>query len=793
MKKPLLLFAALLVAVLLWFAFAPTPRPDAAVGGQDAAAAPVARVAGDGPPNAAPPTANGDRTAVAAQPATASGALRVRVRARLGETIWPVADAAIDAWPGASPLPPFDATLRRANTDADGDLVLSGLAAGAWHVQKTADDRTAPVAATVPAAGEALVEFEMPAQKIARGRVVDADGAPVAGAELWIHRGAYTGAYSLREPTDVTSRWVGRSAADGTFAVPVLDRDRSLGASHPAYGESLGRMLPNDSDAIVLVLLRATASLTAIVRDPNGNPVAGALVLLEPPGKSQRRTADGTLYGPRVPRLGRTDAAGRCTFAGLAPGEQQVTASAEPHLPAGAKVEVADGAHAEVPLTLGECVTLVGAVRTADGTPARVHLTSRPSRDERAHWSECDAREDGSYVLRNVPRQTVWVVATSYGGTVVGHREVTSPPAGVVRCDLVLDDVHALRGRLVTSDHRPLVGWRIDTREGTDTPRRAATDRDGAFTLLLSEAGAHAVSAAPGDAPQQIAATFDLAGPGPHELIVPNQRLPSASLRGRLVAADGTPQTGCSLHLETDDGEALRKATTADDGSFVFAELTAGTWQLTLYRSGKWLEIAPACTLAHGEQQALGDLVQPALATLVASFTHADGSPWRTDAPGIDLLTEDGGEVAVDRRRDGAVWTYAAPPGTYRTALHATDLLAEPRTVTLTAGATTRLELPVAPARTFQLLFACPSDLTPAKGSTLPFTVRAADGAVARSDTAVLRSALSGERHWLARGTLPYGTYEANAVDAAGHTWRRPFVLQADVEAPTDFTVPLDR
>src|SRR5262249_53837144 len=145
-----------------------------------------------------------ERRALAAGP----GSLRVRVLAagsdgEPGRRL-PVCGCLIQAWPGGSALVPFDGGLSEQNTDERGEVVFAGLAPGTAHVLLAADRSEEPRPVHIESGAEARLEIARTTTQIARGVVVDADGTPVSGAEIWVHRGTAFGRYNLPEPLQLT-------------------------------------------------------------------------------------------------------------------------------------------------------------------------------------------------------------------------------------------------------------------------------------------------------------------------------------------------------------------------------------------------------------------------------------------------------------------------------------------------------------------------------------------------------------------------------------------------------------
>src|SRR6185503_5218669 len=120
---------------------------------------------------------------------------------------------------------------------------------------------------------------------------------------------------------------------------------------------------------------------------------------------------------------------------------------------------------------------------------------------------------------------------------------VVDPQPGVLRCDLVIDDAALVRGRVVDATDQPLVGWLVTADLG-DKSVWMHTGRGGSFCLALPTAGEATLTA------RAVGARTAAVSRGIHagqtvELRVPGAAVPSAMVRGRLPASDGTPAAAC--------------------------------------------------------------------------------------------------------------------------------------------------------------------------------------------------------------------------------------------------------
>ncbi|MEZ5967050.1 MAG: carboxypeptidase-like regulatory domain-containing protein [Planctomycetota bacterium] len=782
--------AALACGLLAWLLASLRPTLATAAAPTEPGSSAAAPTVAPGPPATAPAAPEAvatlvDRRALGTHVTT--GALRVSVFAVSGDQRLPLDGVPIEVWPAkGDPASPADDRVQR-RSDARGEVTLPELAVGTWNARVAGMTDGPSTAAEVAASAETGLELVLTASWIAHGRVVDADGAPVGGADLWVQTGNGAGRAEAFDIDELEVRHAGVSDRNGRFVVPFVAREQVIAATHPQHAASRSRFVGNGRAEPRLVLGRAPATLTVTVRDAEGATLAGAVVRLGATHHDTRRTVDGALVLPRVARLARTDAAGVCVFEGLAPVLHHLRAVAWPHAPTAQTVTLAPFARAEVALVLGDGITVTGSVRDAAGAPVRARVCSRATPDARSHWSQCDTGADGSFELPYQPRRSLFVVALARG-SVVAQREIVDPPPGVVRCDLVTEGHRTLRGRVVSAAGAALAGWRVTATdaEGTAHPERSGSD--GSFAILAAPSSTWTCTAAPPDGAPTPAVTVTGNGTEPLELRVPEELLPSAALRGRLLDADGMPVAGRFVRLALGGGDGTHRQSTAADGTFAFERLVAGTWRLAHSRGGYWIDLRDV-ELAPSQDLAFGDVVLPATAKLHAVLVHDDGRPWQADMPGIGLRRDDGSDAEVVQAPVAGGLDVTAAPGSYRLVVFATDLVAPTLAVRLVAGETTTVRVPLTLGRTCTLTFDAGATDKARADAPLEVTVRAANGEAVLRQPARRRNPRGGGS-WMLHVTLPLGRYEVEARDDRGLAFRGALEAVADVDAATEIAIP---
>lgn len=181
--------------------------------------------------------------------------------------------AAVAIWLGDSPGA-FDGAIIGA-TDADGRLTLRALPVGSHVAAIAADGRTSPLAC-VRDGSDLPLQLATPGRRIL-GRVVDADGEPLAAARVGRPGGsalqpvlpgnlALAGAPAL----------VVETAVDGTFALPIGDADERLLVQARGHVPTV-LDVPAGPEPFVVRLVRAPR-LLGRVTDRDGRPLGDAAV-----------------------------------------------------------------------------------------------------------------------------------------------------------------------------------------------------------------------------------------------------------------------------------------------------------------------------------------------------------------------------------------------------------------------------------------------------------------------------------------------------------------------------------
>jgi Carboxypeptidase regulatory-like domain len=259
---------------------------------------------------------------------------------------------------------------------ADGRFTRAYVPAGTWRVAIVGDDvelHVIPIVHVERGRTVDLGTIDLPPARHVRGRVLDANDAPVAGASVYIGASISRAVFEL-DPDPVAMALRGQrktiAGADGRFDIALVGTTGAspvrIMASDASGARSQERAVPAGSDEIVL-RLAAAAAIAGVVHGARGMTTVMA-------------------HSPEGGGDAMVDDQGRFQIDGLAPGRYQVSAMRTQPMQSTppTTVELAAGATATVDLSFPSGgVTLV--VRGAHGDSDKCHLALLPATGDREH------------------------------------------------------------------------------------------------------------------------------------------------------------------------------------------------------------------------------------------------------------------------------------------------------------------------------------------------------------------------------------------------------------------------
>jgi len=609
-------------------------------------------------------------------------------------------------WPDGAPAREVGATIlpwgsndaflhqRDATTDDHGRAVIDQLASGDVTVVL---DRCMGGRAQIVAGGRARMDLTMPPGATVRGRVLDPEGRPVAGAVICLSHGGnpYAGFP------------VGRSGGDGHYEVRGVSGGPHLSARARGFAPSDQVYAPFVAGTVLeldLALRPGAGSIRGVVRTPEGLPITGARVHLTGPSPPGWKGLDDGLF--RVPSPlpfdVRTDERGGFECDEIGAGPVVVEVRAEDRVPARQIVAIPTGGEASVELVLMAGGAVEGVVRHADGTPAD---RATVSHGDYGRFGTLRARtaSDGRYRLTGVPAGRIALRADERNR---GEVEVAlACQEGVTtRWDATLVEGLTVRGSVVDERGAPLADWSVGL---LDPGRWFRTDSEGAFMLTDVDPLARTLAVGPPDREVGLALELPLSLPArePLRIVVPDARRASAALRLR-VLVDGVPAGPSASVVLTQPPFEQERGLQPDARGFVrFDRLRPGACELALESSGR-AERRLTCTVQAKEELDLGDVEIPVGGRVRLQLSGA-GARACLQAWVLDPSGEKSGWFDLD---DGAGTSKLLEPGPIRVRTASFETAMATAATCILDGETVELALEVRP------------------GTVRAVTVRTADG-----------------------------------------------------------------
>lgn len=451
-------------------------------------------------------------------------------------------------------------SYRTGSTDAEGRFVFESLEPGWFAVDFEDGDRSRKVRWHGPA-GESgdEVELVMSRKRVpVVGRVVDADGNPVEGAQVSV-----AGAEPI--PTD----------GAGAFRVSrVFTGSRQVRVSHPDLGQVTREVRIEESPARLTVRMPRASLVEGRVAARDGSSVPKPRLTVD--WQSVELDADGRF---RL-TLSQGEHVLRAQASGWISVEKRVTATGQP---------------IELDLLLSRPATIAGRIT---GLPSGGHGAVELRKEAEERNGGIGANEDGRFRVYTVAPGTWTLVARDNNGRTVTRRVQVDEGSLLDVGDLHFPPLPAVRGRVLDPEGRPLQGVMLSFQQG-ERHIHADTDTEGRFTAHVAD-GTWTVKAERQGFGGS-ATTVSMSG-APAE--IPDLRLVrTAALSGyvRGLAPGEVP----FVMATSEDGLWKKGRYAQQDFRFHIPALWPGTWILTASLDGREastrVHILPAQTEARAD------------------------------------------------------------------------------------------------------------------------------------------------------------------------------------------------
>ncbi len=317
------------------------------------------------------------------------------------------------------------------------------------------------------------------------GRVLGPDDEPVVGADIIIATGSWK-VKTLELRTDAEGRFV----ANIEVSEFALDRHWVASAAIIARGLGLaGSMLRRGENTL---RLGHGVSLSGVVNDPEGQPVAGVLVRLSRINAGRKILFN--VYADQPPLrdrfLMRTGPDGRWRFDDMpVAGSASVELDDPRYVRTSVQAPLSPMPATAPPLVVQPGANITGRVIHKNGEPAADIEIMVQSQDKAQVKAQGKTGEDGTYKITGLPAGTFRVMADAeFGEWVALAVEGVKTQAGqeTRAGDLVLERGVLLEGTVVDADtNAPVMGARTEATGAHGISRSTYLDKAGRYSIRV--------------------------------------------------------------------------------------------------------------------------------------------------------------------------------------------------------------------------------------------------------------------------------------------------------------------
>lgn len=592
-------------------------------------------------------------------------------------------------------------------TDERGALRFDGLRPG---IARIASDRGSSLQEIEIRSGETKeMVLTIPSGVEIRGRVLDLERQPVAGASVWL---------SWPSGRPRSGRLAARADERGKFVLQDIQEDQLVGARAPGHSPSSLRMVDRTSGAIEveLVLPGKGSVVEGCVFDPTGAPVVGARVEVSELRPHPLRF-EGTSFAafPAAAGLGRSDGNGRFRITDAAAGSCEIVVRAKGFAWAHTPLEIPGGGTVQRDIRLSRGASLSGRVLDAGEKPvAGIPLWIVPPADPSPQATIGRSEEyvgstdsNGRFRVEALPAErTEFVVESDALGRASTSIELSEGIESTWEARLSRGST--VSGRVVDAQGQSLPQWFVNARFGKKQGIRedevqwlgwhagTRSEADGGFVLLNCppDIPLRVAVSSPDKPGQEIAWIDDVkAGAEGVEIRVGDDAQPSAFLIGRVLDAGGRPlgDAGILAHQTLGVSVFLHARTDAVTGKFRVGPLPPGVYRITVQANGQSDLETPPEVLAQGAEVDLGDVRLPESGTVLVHLQSKDGAP--AGDVSLSIYGEGRRPVALLTITENIARSHHLPVGSYRLAVHENERVTQQVSFSVSSDHETQLDV----------------------------------------------------------------------------------------------------